>query len=451
MTKAERRRAAMISGPIWPTLFRMSAPAIIATLIMSGLSVVETWFLGRIGTVALASVALVFPVFMLTNMLSAGSIGGVMSGATANALGAENHQQASMVLRSGFLMAAIGGFAMALIFWLVGPYFYALLGGEGEVLEGAIRYNAILMLGLPLIWQFNMLSGIIRGSGDMLTPALLQALVTASHFGFCWLFIQELELGIAGAGWAIFAAFAVGCAAVAAVFLGPQAPVKASLGPIARALIVPLIRMSTLAAFQAVVTIVTIMLITGLIGQLGPVWLAGYGVGARLEFLMMPVVFGIGASLIAMVGANRGAGQIDRAIGIAWRGTFLACIFVGGIGLLNAVFPSAWAEFYSDDPDVIAACAAYMTRVAPFYVFFAMGTALYFSSQAMQTLGIPVIGSVVRFAIISGGGAGLVVWDMATPGPIFWLVAFGMAVYGIFIASGLRSTAWKPSNLLEKA
>lgn len=443
MNSAERRRTAILSGPIWPVMFRMSAPAIVATLIMSGLSVVETWFLGQIGTVALAAVALVFPVFMLTNMLSAGSIGGVMSGATANALGAGDQEQAASVLRAGFLMAGVCGVIMALIFWLSGPHFYALLGGEGEVLEGAVRYNVILMLALPLIWQFNMLSGIIRGSGDMLTPALLQALVTACHFGFSWLFILTMDLGIAGAGWAILAAFAIGCGAVAAVLFSSRSPVKPGFGPIPRALLMPLMRMATMAAFQAVVTIITIMLITGLIGQLGPVWLAGYGVGARLEFLMMPIVFGIGASLIALVGANRGAGQIDRALGIAWRGTLMACIFVGGIGAVNAIFPSAWAEFYSDDPDVIAASAAYMTHVAPFYVFFGMGTALYFASQAMQTLGVPVAGAVVRFVIIAAGGAVLYLFDMATPGPVFTLVAAGMTVYGLFIALGLRLWVWK--------
>lgn len=446
MTKAERRRAAMLSGPIWPVMFRLAGPAVVSTLIMSALSVVERWFLGQIGTVALASVALVFPVFMLTNMLSAGSIGGVMSGATANALGAGNTEQAEMVLRSGFLMAGVGGVAMALLFRVAGPYFYALQGGEGDVLEGAVHYSAILMLGLPLVWQFNMLSGIIRGSGDMLTPALLQAFVTASHFGFCWLFVTRLDWGIGGAGWAIFAAFALGCIAVAFVLMGARSPVKPCIGPIARALIVPLTRMATMAAFQAVVTIITIMLITGLIGRLGPVWLAGYGVGSQMEFLLMPIIFGIGASLIAMVGANRGAGQTERAIGIAWRGTLLACVFVGGIGAVNAIFPTAWGGFFSDDPEVIAASAAYMSRVAPFYLFFAMGTALYFSSQAMQTLGVPVVGSVVRFVIIAGGGAVLVATDAADPSSIFWLVAAGMAIYGLFIAVGLRMTAWKPTS-----
>jgi putative MATE family efflux protein len=444
MTANERRRAAMLSGPIWPVLARMAAPGIVAMLITSLMSIVETWFLGQIGTVALAAVALVFPVFMLTNMLSAGSVGGVISGATANASGAGDDVQTAMILRAGFLMAGVCGVGMAVLFWLAGPAFYALLGGEGAVLDGAVRYSAILMLAVPLIWQFNMLAGVIRGAGDMGTPAMLQALVTASHAGFCQLYIVELELGVGGAGWAILSAYACGSAALVWLFAADRAPVPLRRGPVPRTLLTPLIRLSTMAGFQAVLTIVTVMLITGLVGQLGPVWLAGYGIGARLEFLMIPIIFGIGAALIAMVGANRGAGQRDRAAGIAWRGTLLASGIVGGIGLLSAAFPTAWASLYSDDPEVIAACAVYMTRVGPFYAFFALGLALYFASQAMQTLGVPVFGSLLRFAIIAGGGLVLSAFGMANPESVFLLVAAGMTAYGVVVAGGLRLISWRP-------
>ncbi|WP_416899319.1 MAG: MATE family efflux transporter [Minwuia sp.] len=215
-------------------------------------------------------------------------------------------------------------------------------------------------------------------------------------------------------------------------------------GPVPAALLKPLSRLAFLAGFQAVLTVVTVMLITGMVGRLGPVWLAGYGVGARLEFLMIPIIFGIGAALIAMVGANRGAGQRERAAAIAWRGTLLATVIVGGIGALSAAFPSAWASIYSDDPEVIAACAVYMQRVAPFYAFFALGLALYFASQAMQTLTVPVIGSLLRFAIIAGGGLTLSAFDLATPASVFSLVALGMAAYGIWVAAGLRFVSWRP-------
>lgn len=446
MTRADRRRAAMLSGPIWPVLSRMAVPGIIAMLITSAMSIVETWFLGQIGTVALASVALVFPVFMLTNMLSAGSVGGVVSGATANAIGASDGDKAAMVLRAGFLMAGVLGVGMAILFWLVGPWFYGLLGGDGEVLAGAVAYSAILMIALPLIWQFNMLAGVIRGAGDMGTPAVLQAIVTVSHFGFCWVFIDLLDLGIRGAAFSILAAYVLACGALAMLFVTGRAPVPLRRGQVARALLMPLIRLATMAGFQAVLTIITIMLITGLVGQLGPVWLAGYGVGARLEFLMIPVIFGIGAALIAMVGANRGAGQQDRAAGIAWRGTLLASFVVGVIGLLSAAFPTAWASIYSDDPEVIAACAAYMTRVAPFYFFFGMGLTLYFASQGMQTLGVPVVGSLLRFTIIAGGGVTLYMLDLATPDAVFMLVAVGMTAYGLVVAGGLRLISWRPTR-----
>ncbi len=422
----------------------MAVPTTIAMLISMMMSVVETWYLGRIGTVELAGVALVFPIYMLTMMLAAGSVGGAASGATANAVGAGDQARAEMILRASIRIAVVAGLLMGLLFWLVGPAFYGLLGGEGAVLEAALSYSNILMAGLVLMWLFNMISGILRGAGDMVTPALLQALVSLSHLGFCWLYIIHFDMGIEGAAFAMISAFGVGTAGLLMIFLTGRGPIAYRAGPVSRALLMPLLKLGSLAGIQAVMTILTTLLVTGLVGQLGAAWLAGYGVSARLEFLMIPIIFGVGAALIAIAGANRGAGQQARAASIAWRGTAATTCLVGIIGLLNAAFPEAWASQFTDDPEVIAASAVYMRQVAPFYAFFALGLTLYFASQAMQTLGVPVFGSLLRLLVIAGGGALLWSIDAATPQNLFIAVAAGMCAYGVVVALGLRFISWRP-------
>jgi len=443
MTKAEKKRAAMLSGPIWPLMVRMAVPGILAMLISLSMSVVETWHLGQLGTVELAAVALVFPIYMLTMMLSAGSVGGVASGFAANAVGAGDQPLAEMILRSGLRIALVAGLGMALLFWLIGPAFYAFLGGEGAVLEAAVSYSNVLMLGLVLMWTFNMVAGIFRGAGDMTTPALLQLLVSASHFILCWIFIVRLKLGIEGAALAMICAFGIGNLGLVLVFITGRAAVPYRRGIVERSILLPMVKLGSLAGFQAVITIATTLLITGLMGQIGVAWLAGYGVGARLEFLMIPVIFGFGAALIAIGGVNRGAGQQARAQAIAWRGTGAATLIVGMIGILSASFPEAWVRFFTSDPEVIAAGATYMQTVAPFYAFFALGLTLYFASQAMQTLTIPVIGTLLRLSAIGGGG--LLFWwlELTEPRFMFYAVATGMFAYGTFVALGLRFISWR--------
>lgn len=438
------RRTRLLTAPVLPTLFRLAVPSIAAMMIMSSMSIVEAWYLGQEGTVELAGVALVFPIMMLSTMLSAGAIGGAVSGATANAVGAGDMARAEMILRASVIISFGGGAIMAAIFLIFGRTFYGFLGGEGAVLDAALDYSNILMLGMILIWMTNMGAGIMRGAGDMIRPAVVQAITSASHFALCWVLIANGGLGIAGAAWSMTGAYAIGLVALWFLFLTGRSQVRFAFGPVARTLMVPLLKVGSLAGIQSVMTIATALTVTALMGRLGPEWLAGYGIGARLEFLMIPVIFGIGASLIAMVGANAGAGQRTRAISIAWQGTFVASAIVGLIGLASFLVPTFWARQFTDDPAVIAATATYMRTVAPCYAFFGLGLCLYFASQSMQSLGAPVIGSFLRLTIIVGGGIALFRSGDTDPDNIFMLVAAAMVIYGVIVALGLRLFAWRP-------
>jgi len=300
------------------------------------------------------------------------------------------------------------------------------------------------MLGMVLIWMTNMGAGIMRGAGDMIRPAVVQAITSISHLILCWILITRGGMGITGAAWAMIGAYAVGFAALWFLFLTGRSQVRFVVGPVARTLMVPLLKVGSLAGIQSVMTIATALTVTALMGRLGPEWLAGYGIGARLEFLLVPVIFGIGASLIAMVGANAGAGQRARAIGIAWQGTFVASAIVGLIGLASYMVPTFWARQFTDDPAVIDATATYMRTVAPCYAFFGLGLCLYFASQSLQSLGAPVLGAFLRLVIIAGGGIVLFRSGDTDPDNIFMLVAAAMVIYGLVVAIGLRLFAWRP-------
>ena len=102
-------------------------------------------------------------------------------------------------------------------------------------------------------------------------------------------------------------------------------------------------------------TNLTVVLMTGLVGPFGTAALAGYGMGARLEYLQIPLVFGMGSALVAMVGTNVGAGQIARAERIAWTGAGIAAGVTASIGLLAAAFPRVWLGLFTADPQVQAA------------------------------------------------------------------------------------------------
>src|SRR5262249_45928237 len=80
------------------------------------------------------------------------------------------------------------------------------------------------------------------------------------------------------------------------------------------------LRVGAPGSVNTILTNLTVVLMTGLVGPFGTFALAGYGMGARLEYLQIPLVFGMGSALVAMVGTNVGAGQIARAERVAWTG-----------------------------------------------------------------------------------------------------------------------------------
>jgi Na+-driven multidrug efflux pump len=132
-----------------------------------------------------------------------------------------------------------------------------------------------------------------------------------------------------------------------------------------------ILRVGAVAAVTSIQTNVIIALATALVAMAaGADAVAGFGTGARLEYLLIPLVFGLGAPLVALVGTNVGAGQRERAVRVALIGGGIAFAVTETIGIVAALWPQAWLTLYSADPGVIEAGSAYLRVVGPFYGFF---------------------------------------------------------------------------------
>jgi Na+-driven multidrug efflux pump len=183
----------------------------------------------------------------------------------------------------------------------------------------------------------------------------------------------------------------------------------------------------------------------GLDGRFGPDALAGYGLAARLEFLMVPVVFGIGAAMTAMVGANIGAGARARAVRVAWTGSLAAAVLVGSVGLAFAIWPEGWLGLFlgPDAHGARAAGQAYFHTAGPFFFCFALGQAIYFAAQGAGRVGWPVAAGFARMITAVGGGVFLIARPGAGIEAVFIAIAAGMLAYGLVSALWLRLSAWR--------
>jgi putative MATE family efflux protein len=433
----------ILEAPIVPSLLRLSAPGLLLVAFQTMVSVGDTYFIGRLGTAPLAGLALVFPLLMLLQMTSAGAMGGGVSSAIARALGGGNAAMARRLVVHALVIAALMAAAFTILILLFGASIYRLLGGSGETLEHALAYSNIVFAGAITVWLANTLSSVLRGTGNMLVPALSLIAAALVHLPLSGALVLGLgplpRLGIAGAGVAYVTTFGIAGLAMAAVVLRPGSalrPRAEDLGLEWR-LFREILRVGALSIASAVQTVLTAVIVTGFVGRYGAAALAGYGVGLRLELLQIPLVFAVGQALVVLVGMHIGAGRAERAKRIAWIGAAFAASISLTIGLIVALFPLAWVGLFSEDPAVLDSGARYLRTVAPFYPFLGAGIALYFASQGAGRVLWPVLAGTVRLAAVVAGGA-----IAASLQAVFIVVAGGLVIFGVLTLLFVGRARW---------
>ncbi len=250
-------------------------------------------------------------------------------------------------------------------------------------------------------------------------------------------------LGIAGGAVAFVLFYAAGSVALALYLWSGRSVVRfARQAPRFRwALFYDILRVGAVAALVTIQTNLTIAITTGLAGRFGPAAIAGYGTGTRLEYLLVPLVFGFGGPLVAMVGTNVGAGQRQRALRAAWIGAGIAALLCGAVGGAAALFPLAWLELFDSDPAMLAAGSLYLRTVGPFYGFFGLGLALYFASQGAGRLLWPLLANLTRLLIATLGGWLMLRWT-GELGHVFLALSLALAVFGLIIAAAVARGVW---------
>ena len=442
----------LLDRPILPTLTALALPNILALSVQSLAVVAETSYIGRIGTEALAAMALVFPMIMLTTMLSSGAIGGGVSSAISRALGAGDPARArAMALHALAIGGAIGLLLSALL-RLFGPALYARLGGRGAVLELAVAYSHTFFLGAIAIWLFNSLVSIARGSGNMRLPSSTIVAVGVLQISLGAALSLGLGpfpgLGIRGVALGQVGAYAAGAAFLLWWMTRPSNNLRLDFS---RVTLVPemfrdILKVGAIACLSPIQSIAVVVLLARVAADFGTDELAGFGIGIRLELLLVPIAFAIGVACVPMVGMAIGAGNVRRARRVAWTGAMLSGMLIGTIGLLVAWKPAIWGRLFTTSDQVLAALDTYLGIAGFGFPAYGMGLCLYFASQGSGKILGPVLAGTVRLLVVLGGGW----WLARSPAgfsALAWVVLLAMVAYGASTALFVWLTRWgKPAT-----
>ena len=459
-TRVDRLKEDILGGPIIKTLLVLGWPVMISNALQMLYNLVDTYWLGKIGKVAVAAPTVGFPVvFMLISLGFGFSIAGVSlvsqhtgAGSSRNANKAAG-QVISFMFVSSIVLSALG-------FVIAPGLLKTLMGVTEDVFPKALVYIRIIFSGLPLMFIFFAFRSLIRGIGDMVTPMLVTgSSVIANMFLdpiliFGWGMIPEM--GVAGA--AVATVLSRGVASFVAIYLlfSGKLELKIKFKDLRLRLrwVKQILKIGLPSAIGQAGTAVGFVLLMGLVSRLGVVVVSAYGIGQRLIGLLNIAIWGLASPLTTMIGQNIGAKQEDRASLTAKKAYGLSFSVLTVLALLVFSLKRPMFRIFIDDPAVVSAGARFITVFIwsiPFFGIFVLTSSVFRGTGHTRP---PMIMSLVRLLVLRVGVSyvlafGIVGINLGADG--IWLGLFASNFLAGILAFGWFLTgSWKQRTIKDE-
>lgn len=352
---------AITSGPIWPVVLRLAWPVIVAEALHTAFHIVDTVWVGGLGTDATA--ALTTSMFVVWIILALASL--VNTGLTAHvsqAIGAGDRERAGAVVAQGLYLALILGGAVALVGWITAPWIFAAIGAAPAVAEIGTAYVRVLSLGSVASFLYLGAAAVMRAAGDTRTPLKIIFVSVVANAALAPLFIYTLGLGVTGAALATLLCQAAAVAMFARLRGSESFPFARR--PLDRAVIRQLAVVGTPYCFVISLFSLVYLVFAAIAAPLGAAAMAVVGVANRLESICYLMADGFAAAAATVVGQNLGAGDARRAARGAWSATGAMAACAAVLTVVFLVFPRELFTLFTRDAATIELGATYLRILA---------------------------------------------------------------------------------------
>lgn len=439
----------LTKGSLHRDIWYLAPPMMLETGILNVVQILDTYWIGQLGSAALAAVTISITIRWVLNSLANGlGIGGLA--VVARRIGERDRisadHAATQTLLLGIIISAIltfSGLALARPLLI-------LLGADAEVLPLGLAYLRVSLAGIFTIILVFALNSILRGAGEARKSMAVLFLSTATIvmiepmliFGFG----PIPALGVVGSAWANVLGFGAGVILQLAILFGGRARVGMGLSLLRPdfPLMGRIISIALPSTIQMTLRSSSRLVVLGLVGLYGTFATAGYGVANRLLLVALIPIFGMGNAAATLVGQNLGAGKPDRAGRSAW-------------------WVSAYAAVYM----IIAATILFTLARPLISLFDSNPQVVKFGSECLRVVSFSLIASAVGVSLARGfDGAGntipamainlFTLWGMEIPfafGLSRWLALGTLGVWwgrtianvanGIFFLIWFRRGRWK--------
>ena len=412
-------------------------------------SLINLFWVGKLGSNAVAALALSGTIIMLLFPIVMGAATGTVA-MVSRFIGAGHLDEASDTAGQSLLVALLIGVGTGLIGWFFTDDLCRLLGADESVRRLACEYLGISFLGCFTLFVLFIGNSALQGAGNTILPMFAMLLANIINIVLDPVLIYGLlgfpRLEVRGAAWATLISQAV-AAGLVVVFLSRGVAglhVRASRWRFQPNLVWTLMRIGIPSSGQMLSRGLMALILMRIVALCGTAAIAGYGIGMRFHMIILMPAFVLGNAAATMVGQNLGVGRPDRARSAAWLATGMDVAIMVASAALMLAFAPPFVRWFDNNPEVVSVGASYLRTVSPFYVLVALaivlGRALDGAGQTMATMIFTVVslwGLQVPLAMFLSR-----VVQPATQG-IWWAIGMAMTVHALMVTGWFLTGRWK--------
>ncbi len=436
-------------GSIPRALWRITLPTWGAFITHDLLGIVDMFFVGKLGKVPVAAVAMSGIIMGIIIMLGQGVTTGTMA-LVANALGRRDEGAAREAAGQSLIMVAFLSLLVAAVGIVLAGPILRLLGASPAVVAEGIPYLRIFAVGSFAMMGMMSLGATLRGAGDAVTPFKAMVLGNAVNIVLDPLLIFGLlglpALGVAGSAWATLIGRSTGLLVILHVFfVAHSGPVRLHLVDLRPhfSRMLRILRIGVFASGRMLTRNVASLVLMRLVAGFGTVPVAAFGITMRLRMVVFGPSMGFGTAAATLIGQNLGAEQPGRAEKAGWT----AAAFAAGISLvimcLFWIVPGKVIAVFNDDPQVVATGADVIRWYSASFVFMTAGFVL---GRGMMGAGDTLVPMLVQGLALIVVGLPLA-WGLSTALESvtgIWMAIFASnAVLGLALVLAYGRGRWK--------
>jgi len=396
----------LTEGSILKSLIILSVPIIFVSILQSAYQLIDTFWVGRLGTDAIAAVSISFPIIFLIVSLGGGlSVSGTIL--VAQYKGKKDKKAVDHIAGQTLLMVFIVSVILSVFGYFLSPFLVSLMGVESNVFSNAVSYMRISFIGMIFMFTYMVFQSLMRGVGDVKTPmyivfgTVILNLILDPLFIFGYWFIPAL--GVAGAAVATIGTQGISAVIGVILLLRGKHQIHLRLNNLKPdiPLIKKMFRLGAPASIEQSTRSLGMIIMTFLVASFGTLTLAAYGIGGRiLSFIILPAL-GLSMATSTLVGQNIGAGKIKRAEKIAKLSSLTSFIILTLVGILFFFFAEQIsAIFIPGELETIQATALFIKIMALTFGFIGVQMSLNGAFRGSGNTIIPLVLSIVSLWIL---------------------------------------------------